>query len=514
MQIKPGGKIAIAIIVVAAIIGLGKLWTQGTFDKWIPREQKAVVAKKELGDFQEKTGLTRPIRVNVVPWYGYAGLYYMNGGMTASTESRFYKEYGILVDISLSTEIPTQVEQWKAGEADLMWSTADAFPIDASGIKSFSPQIVLQSDWSRGGDAIVVTRGIDKVSDLRGKKVAVAFGTPSHTFLYWILNSSGLDWSDIQVAKYSTAEEAAKVFKAGQVDAAVVWSPDDKICVSKVPGAKVFKSTKTATHIIADIFYAKKDWLASNNKTAQALVEGWIKANGLIGSDPVAKAEAAKIMAAAMNVPVEDAVEGLGNVRLTTHGDNLNFFGLNSQYKGVTGSDLYDKMTRVYSSMGLADNPPSWTNIINTSFIQFAKLSSFSDKAEGETQFKPVTEQEKTASAFSSKALDIVFPPSSYALSDEAKVTIDKFAEIAKTFTATKVRVVGNTDNTGSYDKNKILSLKRAQSVVSYLVTQYGFSQNRFIVRGDGPDSPKGDNSTPEGRQMNRRTDFELVSVD
>lgn len=43
------------------------------------------------------------------------------------------------------------------------------------------------------------------------------------------------------------------MFKAGSVDAAVVWSPDDDDCVSKIAGAKKLKSTREATHIIADV---------------------------------------------------------------------------------------------------------------------------------------------------------------------------------------------------------------------------------------------------------------------
>lgn len=511
---KVGFNIFVTILIVGALFGLGKLWTSGTFDKWIPREQKTSVAKKDLGEFKSQTGLERPIRVNVVPWYGYAGLYYMNGGLEASTNSRFYKEYGILVDIILSADIPNQIEQWKAGEADVMWSTADAFPIDASGIQSFFPQVIFQADWSRGGDAIVTTRGIEKVSDLRGKKIAVAFGTPSHTFLYWLLNSAGMDWADVEIVKVLDAAKAAEMFKSGAVQCAVVWSPDDQLCVKAVPGSKVFKSTKTATNIIADIFYVKKEWLSANKEIATKLTEAWISANGIINTNPEAALEVSKVMAGVMNVSLEDARAGLSKVRLATHGDNMNFFGLNSEYKGVTGEELYTKMNRVYSSMNLTDNAPSWRDLINTQPLQSTKLGALSsDHAEGVTRFAPVTEKEKTVEAFSSKSLNVNFGSGSFALSDEAKEVVDRFAEIAKTFAHAKIRVVGNTDNTGSYEKNKTLSYKRAQAVASHLIMTYGFDPNRFVIRGDGPDSPKGDNATEEGRSVNRRTDFELIDT-
>lgn len=513
MRVKLGGRILIAVLIVGGLATLGKLWQGGAFDKFIPRETSKSVAKGDLKDFQEKTGMDRPIRVNVVSWYGYAGLYYMNGGLSPSTDSRFYKDYGILVEICLNNDIPTQMNQWKSGEVDVMWGTADALPIDASGIKDKEPKILFQADWSRGGDAIVVQRGITKVSDLRGKRVSVAFGTPSHTLLYWFLNSSGMDWADIEVVKVSSAIEAAEMFKAGQVEAAVVWAPDDQICIQKVPGSSVLQSTKVASNIIADLFYAQKSFIQKNEKSVQSFTEGWLKGNGLINSNQSARSEAAQIMAKTMNVSVGDATDGLNTVRLATLGDNLNFFGLGQGYKGTTGEDLYTKMARVYSSMNLADNPPSWSSLLYTSFIQSANLVSDGDRAEGVVAFKPVTNEEKTVTAFSSKSLSINFPSGSSALTDESKMVVDRFADVTKTFAAAKIRVVGNTDNTGAYNSNKLLSLKRAQSVASYLIQQYGFDGNRFVVIGNGPDAPKGDNATEIGRLENRRTDFELINA-
>jgi NitT/TauT family transport system substrate-binding protein len=70
---------------------------------------------------------------------------------------------------------------------------------------------------------VVVRRGINKVSDLKGKKVAFAEMTPSHTFLLWLLEAGSLTINDIEPVKVPSAIDAADIFKKGQVDAAVVW---------------------------------------------------------------------------------------------------------------------------------------------------------------------------------------------------------------------------------------------------------------------------------------------------
>jgi len=56
-----------------------------------------------------------------------------------------------------------------------------------------------------------------------------------------------------------------------------------------------------------------------------------------------------------------------------------------------------------------------------------------------------------------------------------------------------------------------ILSEKRAQSVVDYLVSEYNFDKNRFIVVGNGPKNAKNDGVNGSSEKY-RRTDFELIT--
>ena len=54
------------------------------------------------------------------------------------------------------------------------------------------------------------------------------------------------------------------------------------------------------------------------------------------------------------------------------------------------------------------------------------------------------------------------------------------------------------------------LSRERAEAVKQYLVDKYGFPATRMRAAGNGPDRPLADNSTPEGREKNRRTDIKV----
>lgn len=71
------------------------------------------------------------------------------------------------------------------------------------------------------------------------------------------------------------------------------------------------------------------------------------------------------------------------------------------------------------------------------------------------------------------------------------------------------LRIDGHTDAVGSVKYNMDLSLKRAITVANYLITREGIDPSRIFVRGMGKSAPIADNSTDEGRKLNRR--FEIV---
>ncbi|MBK8257460.1 MAG: OmpA family protein [Polyangiaceae bacterium] len=75
-----------------------------------------------------------------------------------------------------------------------------------------------------------------------------------------------------------------------------------------------------------------------------------------------------------------------------------------------------------------------------------------------------------------------------------------------------QIRIEGHTDDFGSHKYNDDLSQARASSVVAYLVSR-GVSPERLIAQGFGKRRPLVDNSTPEGRQKNRRVEVHIVKL-
>lgn len=454
------------------------------------------------------------IRIGVVTWGGYAGGQYFNEGFAANSASRFSKEYGIDVEFVLNDDVDASLNAWKAGDIDLHWYTIDAFPTILPGLEAFDPVALFQADWSRGGDAIVARRGIQSVADLKGKKIAVAELTPSHSFLIWLLDAGGLSIDDVQVVKQASAIDAAAAFKSQQVDAAVVWSPDDEQCIRAVPGSRVLESTRSASNIIADFFFAKREYVNANRDKLQKLYEGWMRGAAEINASSANKTKAGKILAEGLGIPEADAIAAIDNVRLVTHGDNKNFFGLNTEFNGVDGNSLYLRMANEYQKLGVLEGrAPSWRQISMPTLIQRTNLTGADNEAEAAKTFTKVDDTEaRDLEAIASKPVSISFRTGEHTLDENAKYIIDKeFVEIAKAFANARVRIEGNTDNVGSRSSNVALSERRARSVANYLIKEHGMSPNRLIIVGNGPDKPLASNNTDEGRAQNRRTDFQLV---
>lgn len=505
-KMTPLAKFLLILIAVGAMFFIGSvLKSKGVFLTLAPKgKQEGSVPKGMFSGSSKDDGI---VKIGVVTWGGYAGGQYFNEGFEASEQSRYFKEYGIKVQFKVLDDLIASRAAWKAGEVDLLWCTIDAFPTEVNGFAEYAPKVVFQADWSRGGDAIVVKSGINTSNELMGRKIAVAFGTPSHTFLLYALDAGNLAVQDVEIIKVANAIDAAVAFKAGKVDAAVVWSPDDEDCVNSVPGSKVLMSTKKASYIIADVFIAKEAWTLSHQKELKYLIEGWMTGAAEINTSDLAKKKAAKILAAGLNQPEDFCYKAINNVRLCNLGDNKRFFGVES-WNGMNGERLYDKMAKVYCAINLVKGSvPSFADISDVSGLSCNP--SGDQTAEGAIIYK-ATDAVK-AKIVSTKGITINFSTGSYILDANAKMIVDiKFTDIIQMST-NMIRIEGSTDNVGSRESNMILSKKRAQAVKDYLVEKHNVSASRISIVGNGPDKPVGDNDTEEGREKNRRIDLLLL---
>jgi outer membrane protein OmpA-like peptidoglycan-associated protein len=95
-------------------------------------------------------------------------------------------------------------------------------------------------------------------------------------------------------------------------------------------------------------------------------------------------------------------------------------------------------------------------------------------------------------------------------LKPESFTELDRLVELLTEYPEAKVEISGHTDNIGNDIYNQTLSQDRAGSVVNYLIRK-DMKKENLIAKGYGKTKPVADNSTDEGRAMNRRVEFKFL---
>ena len=113
---------------------------------------------------------------------------------------------------------------------------------------------------------------------------------------------------------------------------------------------------------------------------------------------------------------------------------------------------------------------------------------------------------------------ELLFPSGGWQMPPDAAQTIARMAPILAPFQTTTIIVTGYTDNVQigpellarGFESNLELSLKRAQTVADFLISQ-GVKPNLVSTRGLGDADPIAPNDTPQGRAQNRRVELTLA---
>ncbi len=74
--------------------------------------------------------------------------------------------------------------------------------------------------------------------------------------------------------------------------------------------------------------------------------------------------------------------------------------------------------------------------------------------------------------------------------------------------------IEGHSDNSGSEEKNIILSYSRAENIKKWFILESGLPESNFAIRGIGPKEAIASNDSEEGRKMNRRVEIKIYQND
>jgi len=484
-----------------------------------------------------------PLKVSIVSFHGYAPALLANGKSLKTTSGSIFHQKGVSVEFVIQDDIPTLTTIFESGAAHCAWRTSDFWAQEQPNLRNagLDGRAIVIVDNTQGGDAVIARdRNLTRIEDLAGKKIALLQYTPSDGMVIDAVENSSLSPRKKQSIDYvyiNADEGTAGVraaFESGQVDAAALWDPDLSLALEKVPDAHVIYSTRIATNLIYDVIVCDQRQLQKpeNEATFQNFVAGWLAGVEAAKARPEEAVEALikteEFFALLARDEGRPFILGIfKNLVWTDLADNARILGLSGD------TDHYERVYRrfdgIYRRAGALANPKSPVINPQDSFdYRFIKSLLAADAAANAEAAKPAftftaaeREQAATREASVTKPVLVSFASGVAALNRRAQRTIDEeMVPFIENNGSAYFEVSGNTDSTGPREINQRLSKLRAVAVVDYLVSQWEFPRERFVVSGNGPDKPLCNEANPatenlsleECRANNRTTRVAVLS--
>ena len=304
----------------------------------------------------------------------------------------------------------------------------------------------------------------------------------------------------------------ASALRSGSADAAAMWDPDLSLALTKIDGAHVIYSTKTATNLIYDVMVCDSRYLddPANDAVFEGFVAGWMAGVDEAEANPDKAVDALIATEEFFALLAKDEGKAFvkdlfGQLVWTGVEDNARILGL------AGGTNHYERVYRrfdgIYRSAGyLADpNAPVINPQESFEYKWIKRLYDADAKAQEDAkkpEFTFSTDERDEAhqnEALLTKPITVNFTTGSAELTKRSEQIIDEeMVPLIENNGAAYFEVSGNSDSTGGAQSNKALSKRRAQAVVDYLVTQWEFETERFVIVGNGEEKPLCDEKNPE----------------
>ena len=108
---------------------------------------------------------------------------------------------------------------------------------------------------------------------------------------------------------------------------------------------------------------------------------------------------------------------------------------------------------------------------------------------------------------------NIFFDTDKATLKPESKVELDRLYDLIQSKKNVHIQIAGHTDDRAPHDYNLVLSQARACAVIDYLIKK-GMDSTELIAKGYGEVEPIADNTTQEGRLLNRRVEYTILDME
>jgi NitT/TauT family transport system substrate-binding protein len=220
----------------------------------------------------------RPVTVAYAPFESTALLW-------VARDKRYFEENGLSVTLRKDDTGAASLSGVMNGEADIAVGMSE-FPIVRTAFQKGMISIIGNADK---GEFIYFVgrkdRGIERASDLKGKRVGTAVGTISEYFLGSFLELNGLTLNDIDLVDLNTPQEWVSAVVSGEIDAVVTAQPDAHTVLERL-GVNGFSWSVQAGQFLHGLIVATDDWLDDHPELAEKFLESIAQAEQYAANNP------------------------------------------------------------------------------------------------------------------------------------------------------------------------------------------------------------------------------------
>jgi len=259
--------------------------------------------------FDESTE-SQPMRIGSNVWPGYEPLY-------LARELGYYEGLPIsMVEYPSASEV---LRAYRNGAIQAAALTMDEVLILAE--SGLDPRVVLLLDVSQGGDVILGRGDVQRVADLKGRKVGVENTALGAYVLSRALAMNGMQVSDVTLVPLEVNEHEA-AFKAGKIDAVVTFDPV-RTRLLDVDAQLLFSSEDIPGEIF-DVLVVDGKYLTENREVVASLVQRWFQTLEYQRQNPQ---RAAEVIARRQQLKPEDYLASMDGLKMVNRAENIEALG-------------------------------------------------------------------------------------------------------------------------------------------------------------------------------------------
>lgn len=246
-------------------------------------------------------------------------------------ELGYFKEEGIAIDYIDLPDGADIFDELRKGNVDVQGTLSTQYLSNIRNTNSIDSRIVLLTDYSNGGDAIIARKG---APDLKSKNIKKIAGIEDYEFfLPYSLELLDVDEKTVKYVSIPADQERVDKLLSGEIDYAVTYDPYLSQAVGK--GAQVIFTSSDKPGILTDVLLFSNRLIEKKPEIVKAYVRAYFKAYDFWRDYPL---QSYKTVYSFYKYLPEDFEKQMKRVKLLSLDENIDAMSVNAGFNSVFGN--------------------------------------------------------------------------------------------------------------------------------------------------------------------------------